>query len=258
MDCWKVLGVSEGTDAGALKRRYRELMKQHHPDRALTPERVRRSTIRSAEIIRAYGEAQTAAKKQSRPRTTQESAPRTQQAQAPTRYPSTWVDRLFSRLSGNTGAVVILVVIGLGTFLIVETLDLLESWALHAPAGGFRAVVGGSVLAVLGGVALSFPYWFLLVTVFFSLVHYLLRQSGVVRFADKLAWLIVVAVHTTVLGGVFDFGRDPDLALLEQIPGVLFALVVAYAVPIALAWGWVFDFVRYRRARNTVLACPDN
>jgi DnaJ-class molecular chaperone len=50
---WDVLGVARDAPIEVMKDAYRELVKQHHPDRGGNPERM-------AEIHRAWAEAQIA------------------------------------------------------------------------------------------------------------------------------------------------------------------------------------------------------
>ena len=56
-DCWLVLGIKPTNDSSIIKQAYRDLIKRHHPDRAKSPEGVRKNTIKSVEIIQAYKEA---------------------------------------------------------------------------------------------------------------------------------------------------------------------------------------------------------
>jgi hypothetical protein len=56
-DCWKILEIDKTTDAEKIKKAYRELIKRYHPDTVRSPEKIRKYTIKSAEIIEAYKQA---------------------------------------------------------------------------------------------------------------------------------------------------------------------------------------------------------
>lgn len=51
-DCWQVLGIKPTDDLEEIKRAYRRLIKEHHPDIA-----GHHSTLKCAEITEAYKEA---------------------------------------------------------------------------------------------------------------------------------------------------------------------------------------------------------
>ncbi len=55
--CWTVLGIPYSTDKQVVKRAYRSLMKQYHPDTVQSPEKKRKYTIKCYDINRAYEEA---------------------------------------------------------------------------------------------------------------------------------------------------------------------------------------------------------
>jgi hypothetical protein len=56
-DCWAVLGIARTTDTTLIKKAYRDLIKKYHPDTVQAPEKIRKYTIKCAEIIQAYKEA---------------------------------------------------------------------------------------------------------------------------------------------------------------------------------------------------------
>jgi hypothetical protein len=56
-DCWAMLGISPTRDVEAIKKAYRDLVRQYHPDKARSPERVRHYTIKCAQINEAFERA---------------------------------------------------------------------------------------------------------------------------------------------------------------------------------------------------------
>jgi len=56
-DCWKILGIDKTVDINVIKSAYRDLIKKYHPDTVQAPEKIRKYTIRCAEIIQAYKDA---------------------------------------------------------------------------------------------------------------------------------------------------------------------------------------------------------
>ena len=56
-DCWVILGIPRTKDTSIIKKAYRELIKNYHPDTVQAPEKIRKYTIKCAEIIHAYKEA---------------------------------------------------------------------------------------------------------------------------------------------------------------------------------------------------------
>lgn len=56
-DCWVVLGIQKTKDISIIKNAYRELIKKYHPDTVQAPEKIRKYTIKCAEVIQAYKEA---------------------------------------------------------------------------------------------------------------------------------------------------------------------------------------------------------
>ena len=56
-DCWTTLGIARTPDIKVIKAAYRRLVKEYHPDLARSPERMRRNTIKRAEVNEAYSRA---------------------------------------------------------------------------------------------------------------------------------------------------------------------------------------------------------
>lgn len=56
-DCWAILEIARTKDLAIIKKAYRELIKQYHPDKVQAPEKKRKNTIRCVKIILAYKEA---------------------------------------------------------------------------------------------------------------------------------------------------------------------------------------------------------
>ena len=52
-----MLGLPRTRDTSIIKKAYRELIKKYHPDTVHAPEKIRKNTIKCAEIIQAYKEA---------------------------------------------------------------------------------------------------------------------------------------------------------------------------------------------------------
>lgn len=55
--CWEILGIPKTNDVAIIKKAYRDLIKQHHPDKCQAPEKMRKNTIKCVEFIEAYKEA---------------------------------------------------------------------------------------------------------------------------------------------------------------------------------------------------------
>jgi DnaJ-class molecular chaperone with C-terminal Zn finger domain len=51
------LGITRTKDTSIIKKAYRGLIKKYHPDTVQAPEKIRRYTIKSVEINKAYKEA---------------------------------------------------------------------------------------------------------------------------------------------------------------------------------------------------------
>lgn len=56
-DCWAILDIPRTENTVLIKKAYRELIKKYHPDTVRAPEKIRKYTIKCAEIILAYKEA---------------------------------------------------------------------------------------------------------------------------------------------------------------------------------------------------------
>jgi len=56
-DCWGVLRISRTNDKSVIKKAYRGLIKEYHPDTVRAPEKIRKYTIKCVEVIHAYEEA---------------------------------------------------------------------------------------------------------------------------------------------------------------------------------------------------------
>jgi hypothetical protein len=56
-DCWQILGIKRTVYASVIKKVFRDKIKGYHPDTVQAPEKIRKYTIKCAELIKAYKEA---------------------------------------------------------------------------------------------------------------------------------------------------------------------------------------------------------
>jgi hypothetical protein len=56
-DCFQILGIPRTNSRATIKKAFRDKIKKYHPDKVQAPEKMRKYTIKCAELIRAYKEA---------------------------------------------------------------------------------------------------------------------------------------------------------------------------------------------------------
>ncbi|HXG64885.1 MAG TPA: J domain-containing protein [Blastocatellia bacterium] len=255
-DCWTVLGIAPTNDLEKIRRAYRDLVKQYHPDTVAAPEKKRRYTIICARVNQAYKEA---CERASRP-------PEFHAGEFPQPAASAEARARYSPpplIFGGGSLFAKMVKSGIAVGAILFCFVALEI------ASVFAGYVGGVPEAVQ--VALSlFALLFLAVVVYGLLFagaldllviwlfpRELLGRVGLARFEEKLIWLAVVALNAFVFffSDVISppVGRNASVAAVDGF----FRAAAAGTMPMLLAVNWLRNQVQYRRAKAILRELPE-
>jgi hypothetical protein len=232
MNCWKTLRINETNDKDVIQRAYRELVKQYHPDKASTPERVRINTVKCAEINAAYNEALNVSEKIT-------SAPESVLNENPKARDEGPIVATIQVIVGISivGGMLYLIPKGIGTLG-----ELAESnWIakiikaiLMIPVGLFGIALIGLIISGAGFFIAVFILDFLLVRVVPK------------KYFDKLIW-----ITTTIFSSAIVLGYGMDTSLGELAPLKLpILLLVANFWSVAFFLHWLYTWFKYRSLKS--------
>jgi hypothetical protein len=227
-NCWSVLGIPPGSGEAIIKARFRELVKQWHPDKVQSPEKKRRYTIKCAEVNYAYREALTA----HRNRPAEEVA-----AESPR------VSRRY-RVATVVGGV-----IGLAVAIAFLSLVIAGPLALVARLGDSHpvSIAIHIVVSVLGGLLFGMVFTFVPDAIAFFATQKLWEKLALGRYEEKLSWCVVLALNLFIMFA----GPGALIGEGSRVTGAYFTLTRATAallVPFGLFALWVGDIRRARKA----------
>lgn len=243
-DCWRQLDIAPTNDPAEIKRAWRTLVKQYHPDTVKTPEKKRKYTIRCAEINGAYRDALKAAQATSRathPSTTRPASP-----EAKAHATQTWRDlavALFSLIL----AITVLIAVVAGMHYAIFGLDSLpKTHFVRIGIAFVVALLGGSLL--LGGIVAG------VLDLFFAAMFpgRLLEACGLSAYEDKLTWLWITAFNSFLFFYADFLGKpsgfdEPVATALDLVT----RSAAAFTIPMLLALDWLRDLFRLRRLNTT-------
>jgi DnaJ domain len=248
--CWAILGIPYTTDKQLIKKTYRSLMKQYHPDTVGSPEKKRKYTIRCYEINQAYEDANWEAERGlNRPKTTTASAPPPDDlaatvAQPMGRHPGFWMEY--------------------GTHVTyLATMSLLIGAAFFWALPGWDALTDSKPLTVIYRVAGMILCGYVLssfLVVFVGFASFFLRSIPLILGLDKYVektwnkgiWTFMVCASIFVVWlGAVDFNfflKDPLSAAYNSI----FYVVFVGSWPLLFLILWVKDFIKYGKVKDKV------
>lgn len=181
---WKVLQIEPTTDPEEIKKAYRALAQRYHPDKAKTPEKERKYTVRFVEIRRAYEAAMQYAEYQAA--TPGKATP------ASTSWARSggavswreWVKAAFVLAAGAVG-IVLLVAIGI--------------YARSFPESHLFPIAFFVVVGICVGYFVGFLLFGLLMLLYTPIQFGILEKIGLGKYADKLGWALSVLLWLFVI-----------------------------------------------------------
>jgi hypothetical protein len=237
-DCWKILNIPPTHDIETIKKAYRKLVKIYHPDKANTPEKVRKNTLKCAEINLAYEEALRQAKQKNSKENIYVSTKATEKP-----YP--WYYNTFSfglMIIGLIFSVLWIAIVG----LIAEKIGSLPDQSLYKIIFSIAVIfLAGSVVFGFGIVG-AFDF-----IIFYSFPRNLLGKIGLEKFENKIIWILITFVNITVFYG-FGFGdfllerEDP----MRHLYAGIFKAASAGAIPVWLFINWLRELLIFKRLRK--------
>ncbi len=236
---WKVLEIQPTTDPAEIKKAYRILVQKYHPDKAKTPEKQRKYTIRFVEIREAYEAALQYAQHQA---ATPREAGASSVPSSPIRGAAPWQEWVKAAflLTGGAIGILLLVVTGLYARSFPET---------HLFPITFIAVLS----IIIGCFAGGFLFVFLLMYFYMPIQFGILEKIGLEKYADKLGWMLSVMLWVLAISQI----GIPELNV-RQI-GNAVTWFVAFGVGPVLVFGiWIADYIKYKKVKGKYLSMVAN
>jgi len=237
-DPWKVLEIQPTNDPAEIKKAYRILVQKYHPDKARTPEKERKYTVRFVEIREAYEAALQYARHQA-------ATPREAAASSVPSSPiggtapwQEWVKAAFL-LAGGAIGILLFTVAGMYARSFPET---------HLFPITFFAVLGIFVGCFAG------MYLFFLLMMFYAPIQFgILGKIGLEKYADKLGWVLSVMLWVIAISQI----GIPELKV-RQI-GNAVTWFVAFGVGPVLGFGiWIADYIKFKNVKGKYLSMVAN
>lgn len=247
-DCWHILGIAPTSDLAEIKRVYRDLVKQYHPDRAITPERKRKNTVICARINQAYKQAIHQAVALSDP--IDGSAIGTAEYQEHFHYAST--SRTLSRIFRSRAVL-------WGILLFFLALQILGSIT------GSIEGIPGPITAILATFVFLFVAFFIYGIIFAGTLDVfiiwlfprrLISNLGLENYENKLIWIMVLVINVVIFFYT-DLITAPTIHdLTISIADGLLRVIGAGTVPGLLAINWLKELIQYKNVRGFVGQLP--
>jgi hypothetical protein len=250
--CWEILGIPKSNDTGVIKKAYRDLLKQYHPDKCQAPEKIRKNTIKCVEIIQAYKEAlELASSIQFEPQPNPRSSSK---VQPPPKQPS-----VFARAFGS--ALVLLITIPV-LFLFLEMAGIYHGFSKGMnfifnvyfslpPDNLFKMIISLPLALILGAICNG------LLSVFTSApVLYLwsvLSNTKYEKHMYKVGFVLVAILNICVvylptgLHWPFEQRQTPYFAFLYELTRFL---ACSYG-PLYMLSDWLVDNWKYLQVKDS-------
>lgn len=235
---WKVLEIQPTTDLDEIKKAYRALAQKYHPDKAITPEKQRKFTVRFVEIGEAYKVALQYAQHQTATpgKTAASSVPSSPiGGTAPWQE---WVKAAFI-LAGGAIGILLLAVIGM--------------YARSFPETHLFPITFIAVLSIFIGYFAGVYLFFLLMMFYTPIQFGILGKIGLEKYADKLGWVLSVMLWVIAISQI----GIPELNV-RQI-GNAVTWFIAFGVGPVLMFGiWIADYIKFKKVKGKYLSMVVN
>jgi hypothetical protein len=248
-DCWSKLGIPPTADVKAIKAAYRLMVKQYHPDLARSPERIRRNTIKCAELNQAYSQALAEADDVRNGVAWSAAAPSPvpSKARNGTRSASNPAPRERTPASVLGPLVVVAALIGFVPFMLW-----FPTWMASLPPGSAARMVLSGILVVPLGVAFGGVIGLFTAAPAIYIIGWL-AGTRFERLSYKIGWgLTAMASFWAVYGTSYHFPFEHEANAYYSLLHGLCKFIAAAYLPGCELWVWVQDILRYSRAKSTI------
>lgn len=234
-DPWKVLKIQPTTDPAEIKKAYRILVQKYHPDKAKTPEKKRKYTVRFVEIREAYRTALQYAQHQV---ATSRKAGASSAPSSPIRGTAPWQELVGAAFF--VVGILLLVIAGL--------------YARSFPETHLFPITISAVLGIfVGCFAGAYLFVFLLMYFYMPIQFGILNKIGLEKYGDKLGWVLSVMLWIIAISQI----GIPELNV-RQI-GNAVTWFVAFGVGPVLGFGiWIADYIKYKKVKGKYLSMVTN
>ena len=237
-DPWKILQIEPTTDPQEIKKAYRALAQRYHPDKAKTPEKARKYTVRFVEIRQAYETALQYAKFQTITLGKTTTSPASGSLAGGTAPWQEWVKAAFILVGGAIG-ILLLVVTGM--------------YARSFPETHLFPITFIAVLSIFIGYFAGFFLFPFLMMLYAPIQFGFLEKIGIGKYADKLGWVLSVVLWVVAISQI----GMPELNA-RQIGNAVTWFVAFGFGPVFGLGTWIVDYIKYRKVKEQYLSVTAN